>query len=347
MRIHESMAAMRAAHALFGALGAVVLWRALAQGWVDTALPPEAVPAVQLAIPLLSAYASGLAIFTRRFRDDALSFAALIAVLCVVAAGPLSRDAAGLFYVAAIALRFAPSIVALIREERPAWLLFLAALGVYAGLAAWSAIATAAYGDQVHYLLAADRLTKGSLDVTIDSTIFYPLVGALPNAADRATHIVETAFGPRPVQGYALAALIAPGWAIAGRLGAQLACAAFAAWASAQTALLLRETLPFAWWRGPAWAMASFLPPLVTLAAFVYPHTLAAAVIVTAYRLLFTNPRRHHALGGALPATTPLPTPRDAIALVALAPFASPDRPFLVSARAASARTLRPCPSLA
>src|SRR2546423_15505579 len=117
MRIHESMAAMRAAHALFGALGAVVLWRALAQGWVDAVLPPEAVPTVQLAIPLLSAYASGLAILTRRFRDDALSFAALVLILSVVAAGPISRDAAGLFYVAAIALRFVPSVAALVRDE--------------------------------------------------------------------------------------------------------------------------------------------------------------------------------------------------------------------------------------
>src|SRR2546423_5448510 len=99
------MAAMRAAHALFGALGAVVLWRALAQGWVSADLPPEAVPTVQLAIPLLSAYASVLAIVTRRFRDDALSFAGLIALLSIMAAGPLSRDAAGLFFVAAIALR--------------------------------------------------------------------------------------------------------------------------------------------------------------------------------------------------------------------------------------------------
>src|SRR5438067_13355045 len=119
------MAAMRAVHALFGALGAVVLWRALAQGWVSADLPPEAVPAAQLAIPLLSAYASGLAILTRRFRDDALSFAALIALLAIVAAGPMSRDAAGIFYVAAIAIRFAPSIVALVRTERSVWLVFL------------------------------------------------------------------------------------------------------------------------------------------------------------------------------------------------------------------------------
>jgi hypothetical protein len=330
MRIHESMAAMRAAHALFGALGAVVLWRTLAQGWVAADLPPEAVPTVQLAIPLLSAFASALAILTRRFRDDAISFAALIGLLAIVAAGPLSRDAAGIFFVAAIAIRFAPSVVALIREERGFWLVFLVAFGIYAGLASWSAIATAAYGDQVHYLLAADRLAKGSVDVTVDGAIFYPLVGSLPNDADRATHIVDTARGPRPVQGYALPALIAPGWALGGRLGAELIGALFAAWASAQTALLLRETLPFPRWRGLAWAMASFLPPLVTLAAFIYPNTVAAAVIVTAYRLLFTRAQRSVALGGVLLGSTLLLTPRDAIALVALAPFVWRERRFLV-----------------
>ena len=324
---------MRAAYAVFAALGALVLWRALSQSWVDASVPPEAVPTVRVAIPLLSAYASGLAIVVRRYRDDALSLAALVLLVSVMGAGPVSRDAAGLFFVAAIALRFAPPIGALVRVERPFILVFLAAFGVYAGLAAWSTIATAAYGDQVHYLLTADRIAKGSADVTIDSAIFYPLVGALPNAEDRATHIVDTASGPRPVQGYVFPLLLAPGWALAGRLGAGLTGALFAAWASAQTALLLREVLPSVRWRGAVWAMTSFLPPLVTLAAFIYPNALAAAVIVTAYRLLFTRAPRSTALGGALLATTLLLTPRDGIALVALAPFVR-DRRFFVAAGA-------------
>lgn len=324
---------MRAAHALFGVVGALVLWRALSQGWVDANLPPEAAATVRLTVPLLSAYASALAVATRRFRDDALSIGAVFLLLSAFAAGPLSRDAAGLFFVGVIALRFGPPILALVRTERPFWLVFATAFGVYAALAAWAAIATAAYGDQVHYLMAADRIVKGSVDVTLDSTIFFPLVGALPNAADRATHIVETAFGPRAVQGYALPLLLAPGWALLGRLGAGLTGALFAAWASAQTALLLRETLPFARWRGVVWALTTFLPPLVTLAAFVYPNTIAAAIIVTAYRLLFTRTGRHIALGGALLATTLFLTPRDGIALLALAPFVR-DRRFFIAAGA-------------
>jgi hypothetical protein len=323
---------MRAAHALFGAVSALVLWRALSQGWVDANLPPEAVATVRLGIPLLSAYASALANAMRRYRDDAWSIAGSLLLLSVLAAGPVSRDAAGLFFVAFLVLRFASPVLALVRAERPFWLLFAAAFGVYAGLAAWSAIAVAAYGDQVHYLIAADALTKGTVNVTLDSTIFFPLVGALPNAADRATHIVETALGPRTVQGYAMPFLLAPGWALAGRLGAELVCALFAAWASAQTALLLREVMPASRWRGWVWAMTSFLPPLVILSTFIYPNVIAAAIIVTAYRLLFTRPARSVALGAALLGSTLFLTPRDGIALIALAPFVNDRRRFIVAA---------------
>ena len=315
----------------WAALGAAVLWRGLAQGWADANLPPEAVDTIRWGIPLISAYASLLAIATHRQRDDALSYAGTLLLLAVLSAGPVSRDLAGLFFVAAIGLRLAPSIWALVRRERSAVLVFLAAFGVYSGVAAWSAIAEAAYGDQVHYLMAADRIAKGSVDVTVDSTIFFPLVGALPNTEDRVTHIVDTAMGPRAVQGYAFPLLLAPGWAWGGRLGAQLICAAFAAWASAQTALLLRETLPFTRWRGPVWAMTSFLPPLLVLAAFIYPNTVAAAVIVTAYRLLFTRVPRKLVLGGALLASTLFLTPRDGIALVALLPFVRDRRVWLAA----------------
>jgi hypothetical protein len=318
-------------------VSAVVLWRGLAQGWADANLPPEAVATIRWGIPLLSGYASALAIATKRIRDDALSYAGTLLLLSVLSAGPVSRDLSGLFFVAAIGLRLAPSIWALVRTERSVVLVFLAAFGVYAGVASWSAIAEAAYGDQVHYLLAADRLSKGSVDVTVDSAIFFPLVGALPNAEDRVTHIVETPMGPRTVQGYAFPLLLVPGWAWGGRLGAQLICAAFAAWASAQTALLLRETLPFARWRGPVWAMISFLPPLLVLAAFIYPNTVAAAVIVTAYRLLFTRVPRKLVLGGALLATTLFLTPRDGIALVALLPFVRDRRVWIAAGAVAVA----------
>ena len=106
---------MRAAHALFGAASALVLWRALSQGWVDADLPPEAVATIRLGIPLLSLYASTLASATRRYRDDALSVGALFLLVSVLATGPLTRDAAGLFFVGIIALRFGPPVLALVR----------------------------------------------------------------------------------------------------------------------------------------------------------------------------------------------------------------------------------------
>jgi hypothetical protein len=334
--VGESIGMRLASRIVWAAVSALVLWRGLSQTWVDGNLPPETVETVRLGIPLLSAYASALAIATRRVREDAISYAGTILLLSIMSAAPLSRDATGLFFVAAIALRLAPSIWTLVRGERSFVLVFLAAFGVYAGVASWSAIAEAAYGDQVHYLMAADRIAKGSVDVTVDSTIFFPLVGALPNTEDRVTHIVETPRGPRAAQGYAFPLLLVPGWLWGGRLGAQLICAAFAAWTSAQNAFLLRDVLPFSRWRGPVWAMTSFLPPLLTLAAFIYPNTVAAAIIVTSYRLLFTRVPRALVLGGALLATTLFLTPRDGIALVALLPFVRDRRAWIAAAAVAA-----------
>ena len=309
------------AHPVFAALAALAVWRALQQQWVAEVAPPETVATLRLALPLLSAYASALAIAARRFRDDALSVAGLLVVVAILALGQLGRDATGLLFVAAIAIRFAPlALVAVVGGARPAWLVFLTAFGVYGALAAWVTVATAPYGDQVHYLLAADRLAHASVDATLDAELFRSLIGVPPSAEDAATHLVDTALGPRAIQGYAVPALLLPGWLLLGRLGASLVVALFAAWASLQTALLLRETAP-ARVVGVTWAMTSFLPPLVPLAAYLYPNAIGAAIIVTAYRLAFTRARPQYALAGALLATTLFLTPRDAIALVALAPF--------------------------
>ncbi|MEK6620453.1 MAG: hypothetical protein AABZ26_05705, partial [Chloroflexota bacterium] len=114
---------------------------------------------------------------------------------------------------------------------------------VYLALAAWLTVAAAPFGDQVHYLLGADRLARGSLDGTLDAELFRSLVGVAPSDADVATHVVPSPLGPRTVQGYAVAALITPGWMAAGRLGAHVTIALVAAFASAQLFLLLRETV--------------------------------------------------------------------------------------------------------
>jgi len=334
MRVGRSAVVPSAlAHPALAALAALALWRALQQQWIADVAPPETLATLRLALPLASAYASALAIVARRFRDDALSVAGLLALVAILALGPLGRDAIGLLFVAAIAIRFAPlAFVAVAGGARPAWLVFATALGAYAALAAWITIETAPYGDQVHYLLAADRLGHGRVDATLDADLFRSLIGVAPSAEDVATHLVDTALGPRAIQGYAVPALLLPGWLVAGRFGATLVVALFAAWASLQTALLFRETvLPRV--AGVTWAMTSFLPPLLPLAAYLYPNAIGAAIIVTAYRLAFTSARPRHALAGALLATTLLLTPRDAIALVALAPFVR-SRAFFAAAGA-------------
>ena len=109
-------------------------------------------------------------------------------------------------------------------------------------------------------------------EADLRSAIRFEAESLIPIPVDEAVldfQILEE--GPQATDN-AMPVLLAPGWALAGRLGAGLTIALFAAWASAQTALLLREVLPFARWRGPAWAMTSFLPPFVTLAAFMNPR---------------------------------------------------------------------------
>ena len=80
----------RVAHALCAAIAAVLLWRALAQVWVDEAATDAVTSVVlRLAIPAFSAAASALAIaagFTtarprRFFALDALSWGVLL--MCV------------------------------------------------------------------------------------------------------------------------------------------------------------------------------------------------------------------------------------------------------------------------
>src|SRR5437868_13862536 len=109
-------------------------------------------------------------------------------------------------------------------------------------------------GDQVHYLLATDRLAHGNLDATTDSALFRKLTTIDPSEADVATHVVSASPGPRTVQGYALPLLLLPGWVVAGRFRAELVLALAAAWAATMTYLLLRGTVADARLRGWVWA---------------------------------------------------------------------------------------------
>ncbi|HET8568324.1 MAG TPA: hypothetical protein VFM93_04990, partial [Candidatus Limnocylindria bacterium] len=145
--------------------------------------------------------------------------------------------------------------------------------------------------------------------------------GVDPSAADAATHVAATAVGPRPVQGYLIPALIAPGWVALGRVGAELTIAVIAAVASAQVFLLLRETVRHRGLATATWALATLLAPVLPLAASVYPNALGAALVAGGYRYAFTAPDRKPLLAGVLLGMTLLLTPRDGILLLALLPF--------------------------
>ena len=188
------------------------------------------------------------------FARDAVSYAGLLILLLALSLGGLSRDLVGLLFIAAISARFAPTILTAIAGA-PGPLLFASALAVYVCLAAWHQAASLPLGDQVHYLLATDRLAHGTLDATIDPGLFRMLTTIDPGDPDIATHVVNTPAGARTVQGYALPLLLLPGWVAAGRFGAELVVALAAAWAATMTYLILRDTVADTGLRGWVWAM--------------------------------------------------------------------------------------------
>lgn len=315
------------AHAICAAALTLVLWRALTQVWIDE-LTGDLVArdVVRWAVPAFSAAASALAIAVGRLSArplrflalDALSWAGLLVVLFTLAQGRLDRDYIGALYVIALVVRLAPAASACIDADRPWPYLFATAFTAYAALAAWHQAASLPLGDQVHYLLTADRLARGSVDATLDVELFRRLTTLTPNDLDIATHALGTAFGPRAIQGYALPLVILPGWLAAGRLGAELVVALVAAAASVMTALVLRDTIASARLRGAVWAMATFLAPAVLLAFHIYPNAFGAAALGAAYRFGFTAPARRPLLAGVAAGLTLFLNPRDGLVLLIL-----------------------------
>src|SRR5207302_530424 len=202
--------------------------------------------------------------------------------------------------------------------DRP-WSFHLACgLAVYMCLATWHQAASLPLGDQVHYLLATDRLAQGSFDATIDPGLYRKLTTIDPTEADVATHVVNVPAGARTVQGYALPLLLLPGWVAAGRFGAELVVALAAALAATMTYLILRDTVADMRLRGWVWAMTAFFAPLVLLATSIYPNAFGAAAIATAYRFGFPAPIRRPLLAGAIGGLTLFLNPRDGLVLVVL-----------------------------
>jgi len=317
------------AHALFGLALTLTTWRALTQDWPDQFGDPAVASALRLLIPFAAAAGSVLSIAAgrlggdpaRSLRHDALSAVGLFLGLAFIALGPAPRDAIGLAAMLIVAARLVPAAWWTIRFGAPPLFVFALCLSAYSGIATWRVAASLPLGDQVFYLLAADRLTHGDLDATIDPGRFQELVGIPPQSSDVPMHVANTPVGPRQIQGYVLSALIVPGWVVAGQLGATLVIAALAAWAAMQTWLLLGETVPDARIARATWALFALLAPFTTLAAHIYPNALAAALITTGYRYAFTARHRRYALAGVLLGATAFLNPRDGLVLLTLAPF--------------------------
>jgi len=315
------------AHAICAAVAAVLLWRALAQVWVDeTATDAVTAEVLRVAIPAFSAAASALAIAAgavtsrsqRLFALDALSWGALLVIVFALTLGRLDREYIGVLFVLALAVRIAPAAIACVTGDRPPWLIFATAFTAYAALAAWHQAAALPLGDQVHYLLVADRLAHGTVDATIDADLFRRLSTLTASDFDNVTHLFNTPLGPRAIQGYAIPLLLLPGWLAAGRFGAELVVAFFASLASVATVLILRDTIASVRLRGVVWAMTTFLAPGVLLAFHIYPNAFGAAAIGFAYRYGITAPVRRPLLAGICAGLTLFLNPRDGLVLAVL-----------------------------
>jgi hypothetical protein len=321
----------RLAHALFGLGLAAVIARSLQQPWLgDEFADPWAVAALRVGLPFVALAGSVLALAAgelghdpeRAFRDDAISSVALMVAIFVLAMGGLPRDSVGLVFVLALVARFAPLVRWTVRHGAPPWFVYALTVAAYAPLAGWRVAASLPLGDQVFYLLSAERLAHGSLDASIDPKRFFELIGIPPQPIDAATHVIDAPTGPRTVQGYAMPAILAPGWLLGGEVGATLVIVLIAAWATTQTWLLLGETTEDRRVARVVWALVAFFAPMALLAIHIYPNALGAALIVTAYRFAFTARVRRSAIAGALLGATAFLNPRDGLALLALAPFA-------------------------
>ncbi len=319
------------AHIAFGLALTFVARRALEQAWVGEQLQDVWVEAaLRVGIPFALAAGSALSLAAgqlardpaRALRHDALSACGTYALIFVLSLVGPSRDAAGLVFVLIVAVRLAPAAWWAIRFGAPPIFIFALCFLFYAPLVGWRVAASLPLGDQVFYLLSAERLTQGSLDASIDPRRFYELLGIEPQPIDATTHVANTPAGPRLVQGYALPALLAPGWLAGGEVGATLVIALLAAWAATQTWLLVHETVADQRIARLTAALVAGCAPLALAAVHVYPNALGAALIATGYRYAFTARLRRPAVAGALLGATAFLNPRDGLVLLALAPFA-------------------------
>ena len=136
----------------------------------------------------------------RFFALDAISWGTLLVLVFALTLGRLDREYVGVLFVLALAVRVAPAVLACVEADRSLALVFATAFTAYAALAAWHQAAALPLGDQVHYLLVADRLAHGSVDATLDADLFRRLSTLTASDFDSATHVFNTPLGPRAIQ---------------------------------------------------------------------------------------------------------------------------------------------------
>ena len=262
---------------------------------------------------------------------DAIGMLALVLPLAFALLRGTSRDEAGVVLAVTLALRFVPPALAVVTGAIPdARVLALVAFAWYWPFAAWTLVTSYAQGDQPHFLLAAETLRSGSLDLTPlyrDGTLFAQLSGAPPTPDDLETHSIAMPAGTRLPQGYVFPAILLPGWLLAQRLGAELTAAAIASLAVAIAFALMRDVAGDRPATRVAWLLLAGLAPLATFATHLYPNALGAALLAAAFRLSATQTPRGDAtavpgsrpflarpfLAGLAGGATFLLTPRDAL----------------------------------
>jgi hypothetical protein len=170
-------------------------------------------------------------------------------------------------------------------------LLVLVPLLVYALLAPYVVTAVSTAGDEHVYLLNTVSLLRDR-DVDITDNVarreYEPFYWGRPAPSEWREGTV--AFPALLLPGYAAGSLLLPRYPLAGRLGATLTIALFAALLAREVYRLCRDvgaSRPAAFW---AWLVVAFTPPMVVGANHLYPEVPVAWATVAAVRAVLRIP---------------------------------------------------------
>lgn len=171
--------------------------------------------------------------------------------------------------------------------------LFLVALGLYGFLIPYVVTALSTAGDEHIYLLNTHSLyADGDLDIrnNVAQRDWERFYWGRPAPATWTQQFIGLPTLLLP--GYALATAILPDYPLAGRLGATLTLALFAALLAWHVYGLCRDlgaSRPAAFW---AWVVVALTPPVLVNSSHIYPEIPAAFAAVAGVRALLRVPER-------------------------------------------------------